>query len=196
MIAAITFGLTAGLKPGSLGIYVIHQTLSRGYLAGFAASFAPFVSDGPIILLAFFILSSFEHTPQVLAVISMTGALYLMFLARKLFVAENLPQNASGTDSFLTAVKINLLNPVPYLFWMTAGGAYLIKGSIQQAALFVVCMLGSLALSKFALASTIKKLGDNFSDKHYSLLLKSLSIVLIGFAIKLAWDGLLLWQQL
>jgi threonine/homoserine/homoserine lactone efflux protein len=171
---------------------VIHQTLRRGYLPGLAASFAPFVSDGPIILLAFFILQSFSNTPYVLAVISLAGSVYLFMLAWKLFKIDTKKSSSNEPDTFFTAVKINLLNPIPYIFWMTAGGAYLIKGSIQQAIIFVVFMLGTLALSKFALAASIRKLGDSFSDAHYVLLLKVLAIALAGFAIKLGWDGFVL----
>ncbi len=182
--------MTAGLKPGSLGIYVIHQTLQRGYLAGLSASFAPFVSDGPIILLAFTILQSFSKTPLVLAAISFAGAVYLCILAFKLFQADTRQPSGDAPDTFFTAVKINLLNPVPYIFWMTVGGSYLIRGTLDQAILFVVFMLGSLALSKFLLAASIRKLGDNFSDQHYKWLLKVLAVVLFGFALNLGWDGL------
>lgn len=189
ILAALTFGITAGLKPGPLGIYVIHQTLNRGYAAGFSASFAPFVSDGPIILLAFFVLHSMRNTPLVLACISIAGAVYLFLLAWKLLRTKQRDSNSNQPGSFLTAVKINLLNPVAYTFWMTAGGTYLVKGTPQQAATFVVFMLGSLALSKFMLGASIRILGNRFSDKHYLWLLKSLAIILAGFAINLLIEG-------
>ncbi len=189
LLAAMTFGVTAGLKPGSLGIYVIHQTLRRGYLVGLTASFAPFVSDGPIILLAFTVLKSFRNTPQLLAAISLAGAGYLLWLAWKLYQTDSQNDHNEEPGNFFTAVKINLLNPAPYLFWMTAGGSYLVKGSVENAILFVVCMLGALALSKFALAASIRKLGDRFSEAHYRLLLKLLAVMLAGFAFKLVWDA-------
>ncbi len=81
---------------------------------------------------------------------------------------------------------------MPYIFWMTAGGSYLIRGDLQQAAAFVIFMLGTLALSKFALAVSIRKLGDRFSDAHYALLLKLLAVLLAGFAGKLLLDALVL----
>jgi len=189
LLAALTFGITAGLKPGSLGIYVIHQTLQRGYLAGLAASLAPFVSDGLIILLAFTLLQSLRDSPQLLAVISLAGAAYLLWLAWKLFNSHGRHRGQDTPGGFFTAVKINLLNPAPYLFWMTAGGSYLIKNSIHHALAFVVVMLGALALSKFALAASIRKLGDRFSESRYLLLLKSLALMLAGFAFKLGWDA-------
>ena len=166
--------------------------MSRGYLAGFSASFAPFVSDGPIILLTFFILHSIRHTPQVLALISIAGAIYLFILAWKLLKTQHKEEHSGEPGSFLTAVKINLLNPIAYTFWMTAGGTYLIKGTTQQAVLFIVFMLGTLALSKFLLAASIRKLGAGFSNTHYQWLLRSLALLLAGFAVKLLVEGVVL----
>jgi len=174
---------------------VLHQTLRRGYLAGLAASLAPFVSDGPIIVLAFTLLNAFEHTTQLLSLISLTGALYLLWLAWRLFHSAPHTDAQSEPGSFLTAVKINLLNPAPYLFWLTVGGSYLLRGDLQQAILFIVFMLGTLALGKFALAASVRKLGHRFSDGAYSLLLKLLAVALSGFALKLALDAWQLWRQ-
>jgi threonine/homoserine/homoserine lactone efflux protein len=171
-------------------VYVIHQTLQRGYAAGLSASFAPFLSDGPIIALAFFVLSRFENTPVVLGVIAIAGAAYLMSLAWRIYHSNNTSTQQLPPSSFFTAVKINLLNPIPYFFWMTAGGLYLIKGSLQQAALFVVVMLATLGVTKFLFAASIRMLGQGFSEKHFATVSKVLALILLGFAIKLCIDGI------
>lgn len=189
LLAALAFGISAGLKPGPLGVYVIHQTLHRGVAAGFSASFAPFVSDGPIIALAFLLLSRIQHTPALLGGIALAGAVYLLMLAWRIFHIEHGDADSAIGASFLTAVKINLLNPVPYLFWMTAGGLYLVKGSLQQAAVFVVVMLATLGITKFLFALSIRKLGQAFSERHFATISKLLALVLVGFAIKMAVDG-------
>jgi threonine/homoserine/homoserine lactone efflux protein len=44
VLAALTFGVVAGIKPGPLGVYVIHQTMSKGLYSGFLASLAPIVT--------------------------------------------------------------------------------------------------------------------------------------------------------
>lgn len=58
--SALSFGLAAGLKPGPLGIVVIQQTLTKGLLSGFRASLAPLITDGPIIIVALWLLSNFK----------------------------------------------------------------------------------------------------------------------------------------
>jgi len=189
ILAALAFGISAGLKPGPLGVYVIHQTLHRGYTAGLSASFAPFISDGPIIALAFLVLSQFQNTPLILAFIAFAGALYLLTLGWRIFHIDSTESEQDAPANFFTAVKINLLNPIPYIFWMTAGGLYLVKGSMQQSVVFVFVMLGTLGITKFLFAGSIRMLGKSFSDRHFATVSKVLALVLVGFAVKLCLDG-------
>ncbi len=186
MIAAVTLGITAGLKPGPLSIYVIHQTLLHGARSGLLASLAPFVSDGPIILGSFLLVNSFKHFDLFITIISLLGALYIAFIAVRLLISTPLTQQpAAAPSSFLTAVKINLLNPAPYLFWSTVGGTYLVQNDLADATVFAVMFLATLGMTKFIMAISIKKLGDRFSERLISHLLKALAILLLFFAIRL-----------
>ena len=190
IVAALTLGITAGLKPGPLGIYVIHQTLLHGPRSGLMASFAPFVSDGPIILGSFLLINSFKQFDIFIMMISILGALYIAFIAVRLLAASPVSQQPSAAPaSFLTAVKINLLNPAPYLFWSTVGGSYLLKNDLARASLFAVLFLTALSTTKFLMALSIKKLGDRFSDRLINHMLKLLAVVLLFFAARLFLDA-------
>lgn len=190
-IAAFIFGLAGGLKPGPLSIYVIHITLTKGERAGLLASFAPFVSDGPIILLSLLILSQGKHFDFFIASLSLAGAVYLFLIALRIFLDNTKPTTNDDAipPSFITAVKLNLINPAPYLFWGTVGGAYLVRANIREAATFIVVMLTTLAITKFSMAKSIKVMGERFNPIFYTYLLKALAFLLIGFAIKLGIDG-------
>jgi len=186
IIAALTLGITAGLKPGPLGIYVIHQTLLHGARSGLLASFAPFVSDGPIIIGSFLLVNSFKQFDIFITLISILGALYSAFIAiRLLFASPVTQQPAMAPSSFLTAVKINLLNPAPYIFWSTVGGTYLLQNDLADAAMFAILFLATLSITKFIMALSIKTLGDRFSDKLIAHVLKILALILMLFAIRL-----------
>ena len=186
IIAALTFGSTAGLKPGPLGIYVIHQTLLHGARSGLLASFAPFVSDGPIILGSFLLINSFRQFDTFIMVISVLGALYIAWIAIRLLVATPPTQQpTTAPSSFLTAVKINLLNPAPYIFWSTVGGTYLLQNDLPDAALFAFLFLVTLSITKFTMALSIKALGNRFSDRYVSWTLKILALLLMFFAARL-----------
>lgn len=186
IIAALTLGITAGLKPGPLGIYVIHQTLLHGARSGLLASFAPFVSDGPIILGSFLLVNSFKHFDIFITLITVLGALYIAIIAIKLIIASKVTQQpVAAPSSFLTAVKINLLNPAPYIFWSTVGGTYLLQNDLADAALFAILFLATLSITKFLMALSIKTLGDRFSDRLIAYVLKILALILMLFALRL-----------
>lgn len=186
IIAALALGITAGLKPGPLGIYVIHQTLLHGTRSGLLASFAPFVSDGPIILCSFLLVNAFRQFDIFIMLISLLGALYIVFIAIRLIIASPVTQQpVAAPSSFLTAVKINLLNPAPYIFWSTVGGTYLLQNDLANATMFAILFLSTLSVTKFIMALSIKTLGDSFSDRVITYVLKSLAILLIFFAIRL-----------
>jgi threonine/homoserine/homoserine lactone efflux protein len=186
IIAALTLGVTAGLKPGPLGIYVIHQTLLHGTRSGLLASFAPFVSDGPIIIGSFLLINSFKQFDIFIMFISVLGALYIAFIAIRLILASPVTQQpVAAPSSFLTAVKINLLNPAPYIFWSTVGGTYLLQNDLADAAMFAMLFLATLSITKFIMALSIKTLGDRFSDRLIAYVLKLLAILLMFFALRL-----------
>lgn len=186
IIAALTLGITAGLKPGPLGIYVIHQTLLHGSRSGLLASFAPFVSDGPIIIGSFLLVNSFKQFDMFITIISILGALYIAFIAIRLIFSNPLAQQpVKAPSSFLTAVKINLLNPAPYIFWSTVGGTYLLHNDLADAAVFAFLFLATLSITKFIMALSIKILGDRFSDRLIAYVLKILALILMLFALRL-----------
>lgn len=148
--AALSFGLTAGLKPGPLGIIVIQQTLSKGLPAGVRASLAPLVTDGPIIIAALWLLAQFKSIDLFAAVLGFLGGLYLVWLAIKLLKVRNisLAGKLNAQNSLFTAVKVNVLSPGPYVFWFTVGGSYIIRGSLLESIIFVVTAIGTLIASK------------------------------------------------
>src|SRR5690554_2795593 len=195
-LAAFTFGLVAGLKPGPLGIFIIHQTLRKGKLQGFISSLAPLLTDGPIILLAMLITVQLSDISWFIFSISMLGGVYLAYLAYKVFMLPS-SLNPSGkgiTASGLgTAVKINFLNPGPYIFWLTIGTGYIEMGSSTEAVIFVSVSLASLCITKFLVAVAIEVLGQKFNQRNYALLLKSLSLPMAAFSVQIIYSGLSVW---
>jgi threonine/homoserine/homoserine lactone efflux protein len=191
LLAALTFGLTAGLKPGPLSIFVIHQTLSHGLRAGIIASLAPFASDGPIIIASYYIISNFKQFDLFIATLSIVGAAFLAFIAIRLLIKDVEPDSESSSPaSFATAVKLNLLNPAPYIFWGTVGGVYMTQGTLATGLSFIIIFLLTLSATKILLAGSLRALGSRFSRRAYHYLLKTLSVVLLLFAGNLLLEGI------
>jgi threonine/homoserine/homoserine lactone efflux protein len=198
VIAALTFGLIAGFKPGPLGIFVLHQTMSRGLFHGFMSSLAPIVTDGPIILVALFLMTKLQDLRWFTSGISILGALYLIYIAYKILKSPDSmnPSQSQGKEvsSLTTAIKINFLSPAPYLFWFTIGSGYLVNGTPWEAAIFIMCMLFSLCTSKFVIAFAIRKLGERFSAHIYAMIMKSLAFPLFLFSVQLLYSGITIWM--
>lgn len=192
LLVAITLGLTAGLNPGPLGVFVIHQTLIKGPREGFFASLAPWLTDGPIILLSLFISLSLKNISWFLGIVSLAGAAYLAYLAFKIMTTpqQGSPaQTKSEMTSMFTAVKINFLNPNPYIFWLTIGGSYISRGTKLDGVLFIVCTLSTLSLPKFGVALFLRLLGSRFNSAVYTWILRSLSLPLFVFSGQLFLRG-------
>ncbi len=57
LLVGAMFGLSAGFAPGPLLTLVVTQTLQYSVREGIRVSMAPLITDVPIILISFFILS-------------------------------------------------------------------------------------------------------------------------------------------
>lgn len=184
-LAALSFGLAAVIKPGPLGIFVIQQTLSKGLRAGVWASLAPLVTDGPIIIAALWCLSQFKSIEPLAAGMSLAGGIYLLWLAVKMFRAQeiSLSEKLQGGSSLSTAVKLNFLNPGPYLFWFTVGGSYIVRATVVESAVFVATAIGTLIMAKVAMAVIASRLLPAFDSRGYLVTMKVLAATLAGFGL-------------
>ena len=184
-LAALSFGLAAGLKPGPLGIIVIQQALSRGLPAGVRASLAPLITDGPIIIAALWFLSQFKSIDLFSAALSLVGGTYLLWIASRMFrVSEiSLAAKLKSQSSLAMAVKVNFLNPGPYLFWFTVGGSYLIRGSTAESLVFVVTSIAALIVAKIAVAVLAVRFFPSLESRGYVLTMKFLAATLVWFGV-------------
>lgn len=124
LFASITLGLYSGLSPGPLLVLVISQTLKHGYKEGIKVSFAPVITDLPIIILSLLFLSVISEYTSVIGLISIIRGAYLGYLAYESFKTNDIVQNIDlkAPKSIKKGITVNLLNPSPYLFWISIGG--------------------------------------------------------------------------
>lgn len=190
--AAFAFGLVAGINPGPLGVFVIHQTMSRGFRSGLYASCIPIVTDLPIVAVVVLLTLKLGELDWFVAAISIVGSLYLAIIAYRIFNSPGeIDPNADEIPSvdWLTGVKMNFLSPVPYIFWGTVGSAYVNSGTLFEACIFVAVLLVTLCSSKFVVAVAIKTLGERFSPRIYAGILRILAMPLLFFSGKLFFSG-------
>ena len=187
ILSAFIFGLTAGFKPGPLGILVIQQTLTHGLKYGIRASLAPIITDGPIIVVALFILTQFKDIALFIGILSAIGGLYLLWLSLKILKLKeiNISKSLGTPTSLATAIKVNLLSPHPYLFWVTVGGAYLTRGDRTESIVFVTVAIGTLVISKMVVAWVASHFRELLDSQAYLWVMRILGGLLSIFGFLL-----------
>ena len=124
------FAFAAAIQPGPLQAFFLSSVVQRGWRRTLPAAFAPLISDGPIALLALFVLA---RLPEVLgALLQAAGGAFLLYLAWSTFRnwqrwSEPEEEDHRPTPrTLLQAAVVNLLNPNPYLGWsLVLGPAFL-----------------------------------------------------------------------
>ena len=196
LIFGITYAFAAAIQPGPFQAFVISKTLENGWKKTLPAAFAPFLSDGPIILLVLFILS--KVPPELIRFLQIGGGLLLLYLAYSSFKSflnfENINQlKENETDNtLLKAVLVNILNPAPYIGWSLIMGPMFIKGYQQTAVNGIVLIAGFYITMILAQMGIILLFGlaKNLGPKVTRITLGIASIGLAGFGIYLIWQGI------
>lgn len=180
LTTAVLIGFAGGMNPGPLSILVIQQTLQQGLWEGVKAAMVPFVTDGPIILLSVGLLGYFSGNLWFMAVISLVGGLYLLLLSSKMllfrgFASEQGNQSSIGLGQM---VKVNLLNPNPYLFWTTVGGAYIVSAQPTIATIFIFALLFTVVGGKALIACLTSVFREQIQGQAYAWVTRGLGLVL------------------
>ena len=211
VLAGLALGLGSGVSPGPLLALAIATTLRYGLRSGLAVAMAPLVTDTLIIALTVTVVSQLPAT--AVAGLSLIGAVVIGWFAlenaRAARVADvadlrTTPDTradrvgshrlANLTRSpLLQAAAVNVLNPAPWLFWISAGAPILVAFASDSVSLavgfliaFYIAIVGSKALLVFALAAGRHRL----STRGYRLILAGVAVMLAVIAIALAVTGI------
>jgi threonine/homoserine/homoserine lactone efflux protein len=167
----LLLGGTAAALPGPFQAYLLSQTLKNGWRRAIWATFAPLLSDGPIIALVLLVLS--QMPGQLLNLLQISGGLFLFFLAWKAYagrgISAQLEPTTNNHQSIFEAALMNTLSPSPYLFWATVAGPILIQGWHESPFLgvsFVVGFYGTLIggfIGFVALFTAVKQINDKLN---------------------------------
>ncbi len=188
LITGIIFGLSGGLTPGPLFTFIISETLKYGTKEGLKIALVPIISDLPIILLTLFVISRLSEINVVIGIISLSGAIYLIFLAMEglRFKGTVVDVQSQKPQSIRKGIIINLLNPNPYIFWLTVGAPTVIssaKFSNVAPVAFVGGMYLFLVGSKMVLAVLVGKSKLFLKSKIYIYTIRALGVILLVFVI-------------
>jgi len=193
LITGLSLGLSSGLSPGPLFALVIYQTLNYGSKEGVKVAITPLITDIPIILFSYFIINLFASSRIMYGILSLSGGLFIAWLAYESFKMKEIKTvNMPRSQSVRKGVITNLLNPAPYMFWITVGIPTVLKGyttSIVHALLFVVPFYMCLVGSKITLAVLVGRSGK-VNPRILRYINIVLGIVLAALAVKFIYDGI------
>ncbi len=193
-VAGISLGLYSGFSPGPLLVLVVSQTLEYGYKEGIKVALAPLITDLPIILVSVLFISLISKYNLILGVISILGGVYLGYMAYQSLKTKGLAENIENHNpqSLQIGATVNLLNPSPYLFWITIGSPMMItayKENLLSMLLFLGVFYTCLVGSKIAIAYLTAKSCDFLTDKSYIYIMRILGMILILFALYFIQNG-------
>lgn len=190
----LLLGFTAAAQPGPFQAYLLAHTIRNGWRRAIWATFAPLISDGPIILLVLLVLT---RTPDwFLNLMRLAGGLFLLYLAWSAYQMFRQPPTMTAAPEAAQrgvwqAALMNGLSPNPYIFWGTISGPILIAAWRQSplwGISFVAGFYGTLIggfmafVALFALAKDL--------DPRLSRLLSGVSaLALLLFALYQLFTG-------
>lgn len=195
LLYGLLLGLTAGLSPGPMLLLVISQSLRYGAGEGIRTAFAPLLSDAPVIAVALGLSVFAASADLLLGLLSLGGATFIGWLALNNLRAPVLaPGDIDGPPrSLLRGALTNVLNPHPWLFWITVGVPLLVAGMERSPwlpaafmALFYVCLVGCKCL----VAVVVARSGHWLSGRGYHRLMRVLGLLLLAIAVRLALQGI------
>ncbi|MCK8522708.1 LysE family translocator [Aquimarina sp. D1M17] len=173
-----TFALSTlilSLSPGPDNIFVLMQSMVNGKKNGLAVVLG--LMTGCLIhtsLVAFGVSAIIEKSPTLFFIIKLFGALYLFFLAYKVYksdaaiqLSENsLPDKSLG-QLFRQGFMMNVLNPKVSIFFLAYFPLFLFSESMNKVAQFYVLgmifilvsfvIFGSIAILAGTIAEYLKK---------------------------------------
>ena len=195
LFSGLTLGATAGLMPGPLLALVVSATVRHGRGEGFRIAAAPLLTDIPILIVSFLFVIEMSNLRLFSGIISLAGAAYVGYLGMESLTmkAETFEGEGEAPRSIRRGVVTNLLNPHPYLFWVTLGAPAVLRGcdvSVFAAGGFVAGFYAGIVGSKMAVAVAVDRARGFINGPRYLMVLKFLGIVLIAFAVLLCVEGI------
>ncbi|MEE4311659.1 MAG: LysE family translocator [candidate division KSB1 bacterium] len=195
LITGMVFGLSGGLSPGPLLALVISESLRYGVKSGIKVAIAPVLTDLPIVLSTIYIVSKVSGADTILGILSLAGSAFIFYLAWEslTFKGTVIEVNGAKPQSLRKGVIANVLNPHPYLFWMSVGAPTIIRAAESSTVYIVffvsglyVCLLGT----KISVALIVGKSRRFLKSDIYIYLMRFMGVVLLAFALIFLREGI------
>lgn len=182
------FAFAAAIQPGPLQAFLLSSVAQKGWKCTLPAAFSPLISDGPIALLALFVLT---RIPEVMSrALRAAGGVFLIFLAWASYrqwkrqTAPSPEAKNAAMRTLIQAVTVNLLNPNPYLGWSLVLGPAVLKAWRENPMNSVALIITFYAIMIAVLAGTIILFGTTgflgARGRRVLILVSAVTLALLG----------------
>jgi threonine/homoserine/homoserine lactone efflux protein len=198
LLQGVELGFGAGTAFGALHNLLLSVTIHRGWRYGLLIVITPLLTDAPIILLMLFVLDRLPESAQ--RIIPIVGGCFLLWLAwgawqqfrnpPELQAEEATARNLS-LSTLIKGMGVNLLNPAPYIYWGTVGGALLREGFAMSVA-HGVGFLIAFYLTFLGIMAVFVMLFDRLRhvDTRVTRALSLFSVLIMTFlGLQFIWQG-------
>lgn len=187
LISGFVFGLSAGLSPGPLTVLVISETLKYNAAQGAKVALSPLITDLPIILFIFLVLSRLSGIDWFVGAISLCGAAFIAYLGWESvrFKGVDFSADDAPPRSLQKGVLANFLNPNPYLFWFTIGAPTILEAltiGLAPAFFFIFSFYSMLVGAKLAIAAATGRSRGFLKSRLYRAVIQGMGVVLFVYA--------------
>ncbi len=196
IISFLIASIALTVSPGPDNIYVLMQSISHGKKYGIATAFG--LVSGIIIhtsLIAFGVSTVIQNSPKLFFAIKLIGAVYLLFLAYKVYRSAakiDLDSGAVPKKSISGLIKqgfiMNVLNPKVTIFFLAFFPAFIdVSAGNTKRQIFVLGFL--FIIQAFLIFSALSIVADKATsflrdNNKFDVILKWVQIVVfIGIAI-------------
>jgi len=196
--SGLSLGLTAGLSPGPLLALVMSETIKYGKKEGIKVSFAPLMTDAPIMIVAILMVSVISSFKVIPGVIALLGAALLVYMGYETitYSGNNAAKEIQSPPASLRkGFLVNMLSPYPYLFWIGVGAPLTLRAyqqSTMHAAIWIAAFYITLIGSKVFIAILVERSRRVLSSAIFTWIMRFLGIVMFMFAILFLREGLII----
>jgi L-lysine exporter family protein LysE/ArgO len=203
--AAALLGFALAASPGPVNALAFARGLRDG--ASYAVLLVLGADTADILYATLVILGAapFVNRPPVQIALSIGGGLFLGHIAlanlRAAWRPAPAPALAAGRRASRLAVfregfLVAVLSPLTIVFWMSVFGGYYAAATARGARIHPVALLAALTLGAgvwTGLATLMIHFGRRglrgLRGRWYAVLVTALSIVLLGWSLRLLWTG-------
>jgi len=142
----------------------------------------------------------FANSRVALSVMAFLGGIFVAYLGMDCLKSRGLALDTQKSEikSLKKGTIVNILNPHPYLFWITVGAPVVMKAwhsGVVNVLAFLIPFYVSLVGSKITVAFLVDKSKSFLNARSYIWIMRILGLSLLFFAVLFFYDGIKILKE-